>query len=75
MVVCMNQTPERRIKMSVDLPQSLYKAVNGFAEDMGIPDATGRARIANVEIFRALVEVLIEDRGLRARVASRIINS
>lgn len=61
------------VRLSVDLPPVTYRAVTAFPEDMGIPAATGRARIPTVEVFRALAEELAADEALRRRVADRII--
>jgi hypothetical protein len=58
--------------MTVELAPDLYRAVKAFPEDMALPDATGRARIPSVEVFRALVEELIDSPELRKSVAKRI---
>lgn len=60
------------VKLTVELLPGAYRQVKQFPDEMGIPEATGKARIPTVEVFRALLEELADDVELRQRVAARI---
>lgn len=61
------------VRLSVDVSPVIYKRVSRFAEDMGLPEAAGKARIPTVEVFRALAEELAVNEELREQVAARIL--
>lgn len=63
------------VRLSVDVSPLTYRAVTSYPEEMNLPEATGRARIPTVEVFRALAEELAVNKDLRNRVAERIRNN
>lgn len=62
----------RPVKMTVDLSPEQYRQVKAYPDAMGLPEATGKAKIATVEVFRALLEELAVNAELREHVATRI---
>jgi hypothetical protein len=58
-------------KVSVSLHSAPYYGLVDFCTEAG--KARGR-RVAHVDVFRALVALLLEDKELRARVIQRLRN-
>jgi hypothetical protein len=62
----------RPVKLTVEVSPGLYSMLKAYPDEAGLPEATGKARIPSVEVFRALLEELAVNKELREHVATRI---
>lgn len=61
------------VRLSVDLSPEQYREVTAWPVEAGIPEAAGVLKVPTVEVFRALVDELMDDPELQDRVRIRVI--
>jgi len=58
------------VRITADLPPQVYRGLIDYAASLATTQ--GRARIAHVQVIRALVSELAENEGLQAAIEQRV---
>lgn len=62
----------RKISLTVQLQEGLYRGLKAWPSEAGLPAALGRASVPTVEVMRALVEELLSSDELQELIQKRI---
>jgi hypothetical protein len=60
-----------KVRLSVDIEPVPYRELMSFCQDAAFN--LGRAKINHVWVIRALVQIMLQDRGLATKVLNKVI--